>query len=174
MSETDKDLLDFLDRDYQRKIDYLSQQFTRMWTRFNFFITLESSLVAGKLFFHTNAHDSWLACAGVCLSFCWYVFGANDKHLVNEYKYAVEKASEKLKLLLDLDKVYQNDTYYYVGKTDIQYREVKNKDRYGKELKMDILHWRFKFITITHLASLFPLILTLIWLIYLFRLQQLI
>lgn len=173
-NEIDKDLIGYLDKDYERKINYLIQQFNRMWTRFNFFITLESSLIAGKFLFRSDAPSEWFAWVGVSLSFCWYVFGANDKQLVNVYKYAVEKASEKLNSLLPLSKVYREDTYYYVGKSDIKYNEVKDKDLYSKDLKMDIFHWRFKFITITHLASLFPLILTIIWLIYVLKLQRVI
>jgi hypothetical protein len=42
---------DFLVKDYDLKIGYLSQHFGRMWARFNYFIGIESALVGGKLIF---------------------------------------------------------------------------------------------------------------------------
>ena len=38
--------LQFLEKDYDLKVRYLSDQFSRMWTRFNFFLVLESGLSA--------------------------------------------------------------------------------------------------------------------------------
>ncbi len=38
--------LSFLQKDYDLKIKYLSDHFSRMWTRFNFFLVLESGLSA--------------------------------------------------------------------------------------------------------------------------------
>jgi hypothetical protein len=42
---------DFLIRDYELKIKYLTDHFSRMWTRFNYFVGIESALVGGKLIF---------------------------------------------------------------------------------------------------------------------------
>lgn len=44
-------LKDFLVKDYELKVGYLTQHFGRMWTRFNYFIGIESALVSGKLIF---------------------------------------------------------------------------------------------------------------------------
>jgi hypothetical protein len=38
--------LSFLQRDYELKIKYLSNHFSRMWTLFNFFLVLEPGLSA--------------------------------------------------------------------------------------------------------------------------------
>jgi len=168
-NKPNNDLFNFLDKDYERKINYLLQQFARMWTRFNFFITLESSLIAGKLIFKADPSNQWFAWVGLGLSICWYVFGANDKQLVNVYKYGVEKAAEKIISLVDIEKVYVEDKYYYVGKADIKYKDVRGEDD-RNELKMGLLHWRLKLLSITHLASAFPLLLVLAWLIYLIKL----
>ncbi len=32
--------------DYKQKITYLTAHMTRMWTRFNFFVTIESALIS--------------------------------------------------------------------------------------------------------------------------------
>lgn len=42
---------DFLIKDYELKIKYLTDHFSRMWTRFNYFIGIESALIGGKLIF---------------------------------------------------------------------------------------------------------------------------
>jgi len=38
----------FLQKDYELKITYLTNQFIRMWTRFNYFVAIETALVGGK------------------------------------------------------------------------------------------------------------------------------
>ncbi|MGZ9190403.1 MAG: hypothetical protein ACXW39_10140 [Nitrospira sp.] len=35
----------FLTNDYELKVGYLTQHFGRMWTRFNYFVGIESALV---------------------------------------------------------------------------------------------------------------------------------
>ena len=42
---------EFLLRDYELKIHYLTDQFSRMWTRFSYFVTIESALAGGKIVF---------------------------------------------------------------------------------------------------------------------------
>ena len=39
---------DFLVKDYELKVGYLTQQFDRMWTRFNYCVGIESALIGGK------------------------------------------------------------------------------------------------------------------------------
>jgi len=46
---------DFLIKDYELKVRYLTDHFGRMWTRFNYFVGIESALVGGKLIFATEA-----------------------------------------------------------------------------------------------------------------------
>lgn len=43
---------DFLQKDYELKARYLTDHFSRMWVRFNFFLTIESGLVG--LSFHKD------------------------------------------------------------------------------------------------------------------------
>jgi hypothetical protein len=40
---------DFLLEDYKQKISYLTNHLQRMWRRFNFFVTLETALLGGKV-----------------------------------------------------------------------------------------------------------------------------
>jgi len=154
------DELSFLDKDYERKINFLTQQFSRMWTRFNIFVTIESSLVGGKLFFDPKNHNPGFAALGIVLSLIWYVFGANDKHLVDMYRQAVKDAGDKLILKVPHDSSYPNKgDYHFVG--DI-YKHP--------EVKTSFLSWRTKgesITSVTHLAALFPFVLTIAWIGYL-------
>jgi len=51
---------DFLLRDYELNVCYLSVHFQRMWTRFNFFVTIESALIGGKFSLNTCVASSQL------------------------------------------------------------------------------------------------------------------
>lgn len=151
------DEITFLDKDYERKIDYLVQQFGRMWTRFNIFVTIESSLIGAKFLVGTEGHNSEFAVLGIMLSFIWYVFGANDKYLVDVYRAAVEEAGKKFSSLVTLERSYFRKTdFHLVGDTG-SYPDVKN----------GLLRWRFQWCSITHMAALFPLVFMLVWTVYL-------
>jgi hypothetical protein len=52
----DKSPSDFLVKDYELKILYLCDHYTRMWSRFNYFVAIQSTLVSGKFFF--NRHQA--------------------------------------------------------------------------------------------------------------------
>src|SRR5438876_12390688 len=45
----------FLQKDYELKITYLSDQFARMWNRFNYFVAIETALLGGKFLISTGA-----------------------------------------------------------------------------------------------------------------------
>jgi hypothetical protein len=150
------DELTFLDKDYERKINFLVHQFSRMWTRFNFFVTIESSLVGGKFLFDPQGPNQGFALLGIVLSFIWYVFGANDKYLVDVYRKAVEEAGYKLTSLMSLGGSYhKKDDYHFVG--DVYKHPA---------IRAGLLSWRIEWCSITHLAALFPLVLTIAWIIY--------
>jgi hypothetical protein len=151
------DELLFLDKDYERKIGFLVQQFSRMWTRFNIFVTIESSLLGGKFIFDPKGHNPGFAVLGIVLSFIWYVFGANDKYLVEVYRKAVEEAARKFTSLAVLERSYpRGNGYHFVG--DVY--------RYPG-IKRGLFSWRFEWCSITHLAALFPFVLMMAWIVYL-------
>lgn len=147
------DELTFLDKDYERKINFLVQQFSRMWTRFNIFVTLESSLIGGKFLFDPQGPNTAFAILGLVLSLIWYVFGANDKYLVEAYRTAVEEAGGKLSSLV-------------LNKPHPRYRFVGDTRKYPG-MKTGPLSWRLSWCSITHLAALFPLLLTIAWIVFL-------
>ncbi|HEY1164232.1 MAG TPA: hypothetical protein VGE90_03675 [Chitinophaga sp.] len=151
------DELSFLDKDYERKINFLTQQFSRMWTRFNYFVTIESSLIGGKFLFDPHNHSQGFAVLGIALSFVWYVFGANDKYLVEVYRTAVKEAGRKITSLMPLGGSYpEGSGYHYVG--DVHP---------FPDIKPGLSCWRIEQFSITHLAAWFPFILTIAWIVYL-------
>lgn len=151
------DELSFLDKDYERKINFLTQQFTRMWGRFNIFVTIETSLIGGKLFFDPKDHNPGFAVLGIVLSFIWYVFGANDKYLVEVYRTAVKEAGRKITSLVALDGSYpQGSGYHYVGDVHAY-----------PSIRFGLFTWRSERFSITHLAAWFPFVLMIAWIVYL-------
>ena len=65
---------------------YLTQHFGRMWTRFNYFVGIESALVGGKLIFGNGKLSPGIAIVGAVVSLIWYVMGAEDRFLVRVYR----------------------------------------------------------------------------------------
>jgi hypothetical protein len=137
---------DFFVKDYELKIKYLSDQFSRMWTRFNFFLTLESGLLGGKFIIGRGGLDTTITLVLLSISIVWYVFGAQDRYLVGVYRTQVEEAANKIK-----DEVSDDGLYDFVGKP------VK-----GSEFR-HVTEWYIQDISITRLAAWLPFCLVLIW-----------
>jgi hypothetical protein len=80
------DAIDFLLKDYELKVNYLSEHFSRMWIRFNFFLTIESALLAFSFNKDGAQSGGYLAIAGLLLSVLWYGFARTDNFLVEVYR----------------------------------------------------------------------------------------
>lgn len=158
----------FFLEDYKLKINYLNDQFSRMWTRFNFFLTIESGLLAGQVlvregedFNVTDIH--W---ALVFISLLWYVFGAQDKYLVDNYRSQVKDAFKKLKEQTDNGVTRIPDDIPYVGKVDMKDNKMKRGQEKDKDIRADfssLTAWRFREFSITHLAACVPFVLLFVW-----------
>ncbi len=161
---------EFLHKDYELKIKYLTDHLARMWTRFNFFVTIESALIGGKFLIHSDVPSPKLAFAGIILSGLWYVMGAQDRFLVELYRTEVEKTGEQLaRAVLGEEKA---KTYRCVGRTDPQYVEAFSKARkqtLGERRRPvqwleGISTWRSQRFSTTHLAAFIPLAVLVLWL----------
>ena len=89
------ELANFLLEDYRQKVSYLTAHLQRMWTRFNFFLTIQSGLLA---FLFTSNRDLshvalYFALAEAVVALLWYVFGAQDRYLVLLYRQHVKDAA---------------------------------------------------------------------------------
>jgi hypothetical protein len=169
----------FLLKDYELKITYLSNQFARMWNRFNYFVAIETALVGGKFLISNGAFSPALVIAGVLISALWYVMGAEDRYLVHLYRHQVKGAADALARTIWTDgKMYQD--YRYVGQVDkvmrIELPEEESKDSEGRQksfwkrlVEFECLSgWRLEPFSTTRLAALFPLLVFILWLIILF------
>ena len=145
--------LEFLKQDYWEKIQYLKDHFTRMWARFNYFLTVQSALF-GATVLSPEKYRWWVPVFAGLVCIVWYVFGAQDRYLVELYRKQVEKSLELIEKRLFLD-----DNYYFVGQTES--RGNATIERFGIEHK--VYQWRSQALSTTKLPALFPLILLGIW-----------
>jgi hypothetical protein len=169
----------FLLKDYEFKITYLSNHFTRMWNRFNYFVAIETALVGGKFLIPNGALSPALAIAGVLISVLWYVMGAEDRYLVRLYRYQVARAAGAVARMIWTNGKTHRD-YRYVGQVDKVMRtelcDEEGKDSEGQQksfwkrlVELEWLSgWRSELFSTTRLAALFPLLVFLFWLSILF------
>ncbi len=168
---------DFLLKDYELKIRYLSDHFQRMWTRFNFFVTIESALIGGKFLIASNVPSRELALAGIILSGLWYIMGAEDRYLVKLYRWQVVQAGKRIAQLVWTGE--QANGYDYVGRVDdeivVRFRldEQRESDKKASlaRLLVSVLEraggWRSKYFSTTHLAAFYPLVALGFWVLIL-------
>lgn len=140
-------------KDYELKINYLTNHFSRMWMRFNFFVTLEAALLGSRFLIGDGKLTPQVAGLGAALSLVWYWFGAEDRYLVLIYRQQVKDAAKNLGIA---------SPYEHVG-------QVEGLEKYPSRIPLE---WRSSFMSTTRLAALFPLLTFLAWLgtfIVLFR-----
>jgi hypothetical protein len=154
----------FLIRDYELKIRYLCDHYERMWTRFNYFVTIEAAIIGGKLLFGNDGKENFflLALLGAGVSFIWYVMGAQDRFVARVHQKQVVEASKKVASSIWADKADQ-ERYCYVG--EIEKTVLMANKNEGSENRLDpgLSGWRLKPISTTRLAALIPLFFLLIW-----------
>lgn len=146
--ELAKEARAFLLKDYELRIDYLTNHFSRMWMRFNFFVTIQSALLGSKFLIGDGKFTPGVVGLGVVLSLVWYLCGAEDRYLVLIYRQQVKDAADQIGS--GLPKPYE-----YVGQVDdLCVYPPANP-----------LEWRWPFISTTRLAALIPLLALTGWLL---------
>ena len=135
--------------DYKSKAAYLKDHFTRMWTRFNFFLSIHSGLFFGTVI-ASEKNKWWIPLFGILAALVWYVFGAQDRYLVALYKQEVEQTAQKI------ESKYRLEDYNYIGQTE----NIKNI-----KVIQRIYQWRSDLFSTTKLAAWFPLAVLALWLV---------
>lgn len=155
MSNEQFDLID----DYKLKVQYLKDHFTRLWTRFNYFLTLQSALF-GAAILSPDKYRWWIPLFGAFLCVLWYIFGAQDRYLVDLYRKQIEHSVIQIKENFNLQ------DYYFIGQTE----NILSKTEKIENLKVEsnIYQWRNNYISTTKLAALFPLAILAMWIIIFF------
>ena len=151
--------LTFLVDDYKSKVQYLKDHFTRLWTRFNYFLTLQSALF-GAAILSPEKYHWWVPIFGAILCILWYLFGAQDRYLVDLYRKQIEHDVIEIKSKLKLS------DYYFIGQTENIDGQSEKLENLGT--KMTIYQWRNKYFSTTKLAALFPLVILVMWIIIFF------
>ena len=88
---------DFLLEDYKLKVEYFTGHLSRMWTRFNFFLTIEAALLglASRELARSTCHP--LLLIGILLSVLWCVLGGVDLLYIRMYHSHLQSAYSLLK-----------------------------------------------------------------------------
>jgi hypothetical protein len=156
----------FLLSDYNLKVRYLSDHFSRMWTRFNFFLSIESALLALSFHQELSKHVQFIAVTGTLLGFAWYYFGMTDNYLVDVYR---KQAGQSYYLLR---RILEGDLEKHSSKSELavfSYAGDVNEQYFGSEpdkilrIAKNPLQWRYKNFSVTELAVLFPVAFIVIW-----------
>ncbi len=152
MSDQQFDLID----DYKSKVQYLKDHFTRLWTRFNYFLTLQSALF-GAAILSPDKYRWWIPIFGAFLCVLWYIFGAQDRYLVELYRKQIERSVIQIKSRFNLS------DYYFIGQTEDIPSQSEKIESLG--VKNHIYQWRKENISTTKLAALFPMAILAMWII---------
>jgi hypothetical protein len=147
---------EFLVDDYKLKLDYLKSQFDRMWTRFNFFLSIEVALFGflGWLVFEKHNLGAMLlpASIGLAVSGLWYIIGAQDRALVEFYRSNVNDAAKRI-----ANNCKDELEWYGNGHAAIEAKSVFN----------GLTSWYWKTASITRMPAVVSLMLIVIWLMLL-------
>jgi hypothetical protein len=89
---------DFLLEDYRLKVEYFSSHLSRMWTRFNFLLTIDSALFALYATRENLEPDTRLLflLTGLVLSVLWSYFGVLDIFITDTYRNHIKDAYGRL------------------------------------------------------------------------------
>jgi len=144
-------------KEYELGVQYLTNQFSRMWTRFNFFMTFESALALALIGFFKDKGLTLaslpIGVVGLLTSVCWYAFGAQDRYLVEVYRLQIEHSAEQLRSGAGVKTAH-------VGLGPIEIEK-----RLDKRVGRSVLQWGSKALSVTKLAAAFPLLVALAWLV---------
>lgn len=147
------EVLAFLQKDYELKVRFLENHFGRMWTRFNFFMVATTALALGLFqgLRDGKTLESSLPypVSGALLALCWYVYGAQDRYLVEAYRAEIGRVFRAIGERLPLP---DGPTYPAVG------------DLKAVRVKGSYYQWRLDAVSTTRLVALFPLIVLVGWL----------
>lgn len=157
------DVDQFLLEDLKIKAEFLQHHFQSMWTRFNFFITVQAGLVVLLFSTGTNGFSNkelYFACVEAFLAFIWWLFAAQDRYLVLHYRNEIKAIAVRIAAIDNRLSYYQ---YHYVGAPPL---EGEKDPEVTKQTKpWNLIEWRLERMSITRLAVIFPLSILFFWLL---------
>lgn len=160
---TDKEILELLERDYDKKIEQLHRHLLSIWTRFNFFISFEGLIIASKFLSKDivrqdlDSYSGGICFLGLFSSLIWYCFSANDRYLVKIYRTHVEDAFNKiLTFLKDND---QKAYGYFSADFDMSTHSKQ-------KITSNFWGWRYSKLGLTDYATMVPVVVMVFWTIF--------
>lgn len=157
---------DILNADYKLKIDYLTAHLGRMWTRFNFFLVISSTLFGYSLGKDNAIYVGLLVLFGLLFSLLWYHFAATDNYLVAAYRSQVALvfsllAASRNQAFSDED-LQVPECYSHVGSIG---REGYNaKTGQVEPIPRNFWQRRSESVSVTELGVVFASVFVLLWL----------
>jgi hypothetical protein len=152
----------FLLRNYELQVRYLSDHFSRMWTRFNFFLTINSALFGFSFNESYAANLPYMSVAGIVFSLLWIYFGGVDNWLVDAYRSQVETGFDALKESLQRSGAGASE-----GSGRQKHEPWEELRAVGttavRNTKTSLWSFRWKRVSATDLATIFPVVFFFAW-----------
>ena len=147
---------DFVIKDYELKIRYMTDHLSRMWSRFNYMLGIQTAIAGGKFFLDNanNCKSEELAFGviGFLFALLWYLLGAQDRYLFELYRKQVEKAFTNL----GIDNLPKELSY--VGRT---------QEAWEDKCVTKAWHtWRIESISSTKMVAIVPMVIMVLWVVY--------
>lgn len=154
----------FFVQDYQIKAQYLTDHFSRMWIRFNFFFTISAALLGFSFDGNYAANILPMSILGLLTSGIWLCFGLMDRRTAKVYRGHVSTAYCVLRECFPAIRKFEPH-FSYVGDPDqLRYKQrwrggARSRER--TEIERAAARWRVFGVTI--LAVAMPLFFALAW-----------
>jgi hypothetical protein len=178
----DEKVLEFLIEDYKLKVNYLNNHFSRILTRFNFFLSIQIALfgVLGFFLFGKSRNvDAAIIpiILGLATSVIWLAIGCQDRRLVMIYRGGMKLAANKIYKAFKSQHctLHGWTNEHYVGsKKEVLSNDERLLDEHGEILKksdlsfIDRLLFRRRHkkpISITGVPAIISAILIIFWLV---------
>jgi hypothetical protein len=183
-------LNNFLMKDYELKVQNLRDHFTRMWTRFNYFIGLETLIAAAVLTLvregkALEGRAIAMALVGAVLSLAWYLVGTQDRYLIDVYRSHIRYTLAELfrhraiepKIFPLLKEPFEKFQRIVPKDNDFQYPYTGGTNELDPRVDQSWLKWRLGGdrpvlglkvgkLSVTTWPALFPVIALALWLVF--------
>jgi hypothetical protein len=148
----------FFLEDYKLKIEYLTNHFGRMWNRFNFFVGIQTAILAAFVVVLGREEGAGgallVALFALLMAIVWWIAGSEDRYLVDHYRSLVEQAAGRLTDPEQGGLDPAPEDYTYVGYVPDKLLDFRSP-----------VEWRLRVFSTTRLAGLVPLMAAVIWLL---------
>lgn len=146
-----KEKNDFLKDVYKLRVQFYSEHTSRMWTRFNFLLTMEIGLLG--FFLSVWAEQLWqeniwlFPTAGIFVSLVWYILGAQDRYYFEGFRKQIQYLENEITKELGIEDL---DMFTFGNPTNV---------------KQGIFTWRWKYLSLSRFVAAFPIFFLSVWVI---------